>query len=55
MVNIAIIWSANYQKILATFQWKTYIMDDEPIENAIIHIKNCHGIIVTQDGRVRLV
>jgi hypothetical protein len=34
---------------------KIYNLNDKPIENAIIHLKNCHDIIVTQDGKVNLI
>ncbi|CAB4381656.1 unnamed protein product [Rhizophagus irregularis] len=32
---------------------KIYNLNDKPIENAIIHLKNCHDIIVTQDGKLK--
>ncbi|CAB5370731.1 unnamed protein product [Rhizophagus irregularis] len=32
---------------------KIYNLNDKPIENAIIHLKNCYDIIVTQDGKLK--
>jgi hypothetical protein len=35
-------------KLTENSMWKTYIIDDKQIENAIIHLKNYHDIIITE-------